>query len=62
MGIADYFANGGDGMTFFKGSPTHQTGKMLRQAIIEYMENLQSSKLSIVSKLDDRAIIRKNGE
>lgn len=50
----DYLANGGDGMTFLKTIPQIQTGKLYRDAIIEYWKEQTKAGKKIQSNLENR--------
>lgn len=50
----DYIANGGDNCTFFKDQPRTETGKLFRDAIIEYTEELTKAGESIEAEVDGR--------
>ncbi len=54
MATNDYVANGGDGMTFLKTIPTIQTGKLFRDAIIEYWKEQSAKGNKISSLLENR--------
>ena len=50
----DYLANGGDGMAFLKSIPQIQTGKLFRDAIIEYWTAQTKAGKKISSQLENR--------
>ena len=50
----DYVANGGDGMSFLKNIPQIQTGKLFRDAIIEYWTEQSKAGNKITSRLENR--------
>jgi 2',3'-cyclic-nucleotide 2'-phosphodiesterase (5'-nucleotidase family) len=54
VAINDYLANGGDGMTFLKSIPQKQTGKLFRDAIIEYWQSQTSLAKKISAQLENR--------
>ena len=54
VGINDYLANGGDGMTFLKSIPQVQTGRLFRDAILEYWSEQAKAGKKISAKLENR--------
>lgn len=54
VAINDYLANGGDGMTFLKFIPQIQTGKLFRDAIMEYWSEQTKAGKKISAKLENR--------
>ena len=50
----DYLANGGDGMTFLKSIPQKQTGKLFRDAIMEYWSAQTKAGNKISAKIENR--------
>ncbi len=50
----DYLANGGDNCTFFVGCPQRETGKFIRDAIIEYIEAQNIEKQEIKAEIEGR--------
>ena len=54
MATNDYLANGGDGMTILKSIPQIQTGKLYRDAIIEYFKEQTKAGKFISSSLENR--------
>lgn len=56
----DYIANGGDNCAFFKDKPRTETGKLFRDAIIEYTEELTKAQKSIEAEVEGRASIHFN--
>jgi len=54
VAVSDYLANGGDGMTFLKSIPQIQTGKLYRDAIIEYWSSEARAGRKISAKLENR--------
>lgn len=50
----DYVANGGDGMAFLRTIPQIQTGKLFRDAIIEYWEEQTKAGKKITSIIENR--------
>ena len=50
----DYLANGGDGMAFLKNIPQIQTGKLFRDAIMEYWKAQTKAGKKISSPLENR--------
>ena len=50
----DYLANGGDGMTFLKLIPQKQTGKLFRDAIMEYWSAQTKAVNKISAKIENR--------
>jgi 2',3'-cyclic-nucleotide 2'-phosphodiesterase (5'-nucleotidase family) len=54
IALSDYLANGGDGMTFLKSVPQIQTGKLYRNAIIEYWQQQAKLGKMITSKIENR--------
>ncbi|MDG2370480.1 MAG: 5'-nucleotidase [Flavobacteriales bacterium] len=51
----DYLAKGGDNMTFFKNAKKiSSTGLLLRDAIINYIENLSNQNIKLNAQLDGR--------
>jgi 2',3'-cyclic-nucleotide 2'-phosphodiesterase (5'-nucleotidase family) len=54
IAISDYLANGGDGLTFLKQIPQKQTGKLFRDAIIEYWQEQTKLGNKISSAIENR--------
>ncbi len=54
IALSDYLANGGDGMTFLKSIPQLQTGKLFRDAIIEYWSEQTKAGKKINAQLENR--------
>jgi len=54
VALNDYLANGGDGMTFLKKIPQQQTGKLFRDAIIEYWSDQTNESKKISSAVENR--------
>ena len=54
VAINDYLANGGDGMTFLKSIPQIQTGRLFRDAIMEYWSVQTKAGKKISAKLENR--------
>jgi len=54
IALSDYLANGGDGMTFLKTIPQKQTGKLFRDAIIEYWQEQTKLGNKITSAIENR--------
>ncbi|MFN8260557.1 MAG: 5'-nucleotidase C-terminal domain-containing protein [Chitinophagales bacterium] len=54
VAINDYLANGGDGMTFLKAIPQIQTGKLFRDAILEYWAAETKAGRTISAQLENR--------
>lgn len=54
VGISDYVANGGDDCFYFVDKERDEIGKLLRDAIIEYVEKQSAQGKQIQSKLDGR--------
>jgi 2',3'-cyclic-nucleotide 2'-phosphodiesterase (5'-nucleotidase family) len=50
----DYLANGGDNCTFFVGCPQRETGKFIRDAVIEYLEAQNKEKQAIKAEIEGR--------
>jgi 2',3'-cyclic-nucleotide 2'-phosphodiesterase (5'-nucleotidase family) len=53
----DYLANGGDNCDFFVGKPQNATGVLLRNAVIEYVENQTKNGKTISAAKEGRLII-----
>ena len=54
VAINDYLANGGDGMAFLKSIPQIQTGRLFRDAIMEYWSAQTKAGKKISAKLENR--------
>lgn len=54
VALNDYLANGGDGMAFLKKIPQQQTGKLFRDAIIEYWSEQTKAGKKISSAIENR--------
>jgi 2',3'-cyclic-nucleotide 2'-phosphodiesterase (5'-nucleotidase family) len=54
LALSDYVANGGDGMAFLKSIPQQQTGKLFRDAIIEFWREQSAAGKKITSVLENR--------
>ena len=54
MATNDYLANGGDGMTFLRNIPQIQTGKLFRDAIMEYWKAQTKSGKKVSAQLENR--------
>lgn len=54
IALIDYVANGGDGMAFLKTIPQQQTGKLFREAIIEYWTEQTKAGKPISASLEKR--------
>lgn len=54
VALIDYIANGGDGMAFLKHIPQVQTGKLFRDAILEYWKEQTKEGKKISSTLENR--------
>lgn len=54
IALSDYVANGGDGMTLLKSIPQVQTGKLYRDAILEYWSEQSKSGKKISSAIENR--------
>lgn len=54
VAMVDYVANGGDDMTLLKKIPQKQTGKLLRDAILEYWKEQTRAGKKISAKLENR--------
>ncbi len=54
VALNDYLANGGDGMTFLKTIPQIQTGRLFRDAILEYWSAQTKAGKKISAKLENR--------
>lgn len=54
LATSDYLANGGDGLSILKSIPNTQTGKLYREAIIEYWKEQTKAGKQISSKLENR--------
>ena len=54
MAITDYLADGGDKLTFLVDKDRTATGVFMRDAIIEYLQELSDAGKSITSQLDER--------
>lgn len=50
----DYLANGGDKCSFFKGKKRTETGKFMRTAMIEYIQDLDKKSLKISARKEGR--------
>ena len=55
----DYLANGGDNCAFFAGKTRIETGRFLRDAVIEYVENLTAQGLLVNAKKEGRIVREK---
>ncbi len=54
VALNDYIANGGDDMTFLKKIPQKQTGKLFREAILEYWQQQGMINKKVSAKLENR--------
>lgn len=54
IALNDYLADGGDGMAFLKTIPQKQTGKLFRDAIIEYWTEQAKLGKKVSAKLENR--------
>ena len=54
IALSDYLANGGDGLAFLKPISQIQTGKLYRNAIIEYWQQQSGIGKTITSKIENR--------
>jgi 2',3'-cyclic-nucleotide 2'-phosphodiesterase (5'-nucleotidase family) len=54
VALNDYVANGGDDMAFLKKIPQKQTGKLFRDAILEYWQQQGIQHKKITAKLENR--------
>lgn len=54
VAINDYLANGGDGMAFLKSITQIQTGRLFRDAILEYWSEQTKAGKKISAKLENR--------
>lgn len=54
MATNDYLANGGDGIAFLRSIPQIQTGKLFRDAIMEYWKEQTKAGKKISSTLENR--------
>lgn len=54
IAVNDYLANGGDGIAFLKNIPQKQTGKLFRDAIIEYWKEQAKSGKKVSAKIENR--------
>jgi 2',3'-cyclic-nucleotide 2'-phosphodiesterase (5'-nucleotidase family) len=54
VAISDYLANGGDGLAFLKSIPQKQTGKLFRDAILEYWKEQAKAGNRISAKIENR--------
>ncbi len=54
VALNDYVANGGDGMTFLKNIPQRETGKLFRDAIIEYWQEQAAAHQPVQAILENR--------
>ena len=56
VALSDYLAGGGDDMAFLKKIPNQNTGKLFRDAIIEYWKEQQAEGKKIDAHLENRII------
>ncbi len=54
VAMPDYVANGGGGCGFLKGVEQQDTGVLLRDAVIQYLEKLQQENQDIIIKTEKR--------
>jgi 2',3'-cyclic-nucleotide 2'-phosphodiesterase (5'-nucleotidase family) len=54
VAVNDYLANGGDGIAFLKNISQKQTGKLFRDAIIEYWKEQASVGKKVSAKIENR--------
>lgn len=56
IAISDYLANGGDNMKMLKGKEQLNTGKLLRDAFIEYFELVNQKGEALKAKIENRVV------
>lgn len=60
MALPDYIANGGDRADFLAGHPRTDLPNLIRDALIEYSQNLTKEGRSIDAEIDHRVILKED--